>query len=236
MALPKLATPRFSLELPSTGKKIFFRPFVVKEEKALLMAASAEDQNSMIDAVKNVIASCVIDETVNVDKLPYFDLEYIFLNIRAKSIGEIIKMEYRHTGGINYQGIACDAVTPIDINLETVKVQKIDGHTNKIDLDGNLGMELRYPTINDIKHVTQGDDEIEMLAKCIISVYDANDIYEPDNLADSVQFIEGLNSVQFAKVMHFIETIPKLKHTFSYKCRGCGQEDTVSLEGLSDFF
>ena len=236
MALPKLATPQFSLELPSNGKRIAFRPFVVKEEKALLMAASAEDQNSMIDAVKNVIAACVIDESINVDKLPYFDLEYIFLNIRAKSIGEIVKMEYRHTGGVNYSGVICETVTPVDINLENVKVQKAERHTNKIDLDGNLGMELRYPTINDIKQITQGDDEIEMLAKCIVSVYDREDVYEPDNLADSIQFIESLNSVQFAKVMQFIETIPKLKHTFVYKCRGCGQEDTVVLEGLSDFF
>ena len=236
MALPKLATPQFALEIPSNGKRVLFRPFVVKEEKALLMAASAEDQNSMIDAVKNVIAACVIVESVNVDKLPYFDVEYIFLNIRAKSIGEIVKMEYRHTGGVNYQGIACEAVTPVEINLEKVKVEKSADHTNKINLDGNLGMELRYPTINDIKQITQGDDEIEMLAKCIISVYDNENVYEPDNLADSVQFIESLNSVQFAKVMQFIETIPKLKHSFSYKCRGCGQEDTVVLEGLSDFF
>jgi hypothetical protein len=236
MALPKLATPQFALEIPSSGKRVFFRPFVVKEEKALLMAASAEDQNSMIDAVKNVIAACIIDESVNVDKLPYFDLEYIFLNIRAKSIGEIVKMEYRHTGGVNYSGVACEAVTPVEINLEKVNVEKSKDHSNKIDLDGNLGMELRYPTINDIKQITQGDDEIEMLAKCIISVYDKDDVYEPDNLADSVQFIESLNSTQFAKVMQFIDTIPKLKHTFMYKCRGCGQEDTVTLEGLSDFF
>jgi hypothetical protein len=145
-------------------------------------------------------------------------------------------MEYRHTGGINYQGIKCDAVTPVDINLENVKVEKAEAHSNKIDLDGNLGMELRYPTINDIKQITQGDDEIEMLAKCILSVYDKDNFYEPDNLTDSIQFIESLNSVQFAKVMHFIETIPKLKHTFMYKCRGCEQEDTITLEGLSDFF
>ena len=235
MALPKLATPKFGLDLPSNGQRINFRPFVVKEEKMLLMAASAEDQNSMIDAVKDVIASCVTSD-INVDKLPYFDLEYIFLNIRAKSIGEIVKMEYRHTGGINYAGIACEVVTPVDINLEEVKVQKSDSHSSRIDLDGKLGMELRYPTISDIKQITQGDDEIEMLAKCIVSVYDEEDVYEPDNLADAIQFIEGLNSLQFAKVMQFIQTIPKLKHSFSYKCRGCGQEDTVTLEGLSDFF
>jgi hypothetical protein len=236
MALPKLATPKFSIDLPSTGKRISFRPFVVKEEKALLMAASSEDQNYMIDAVKDVIASCLTNEDVNVDKLPYFDLEYIFLNIRAKSIGEIVKMEYRHTGGVNYQGIKCEVVTPVDINLENVKVQKIEGHTNKIDLDGNLGIEMRYPTVNDIKLIAQGKDEIDMLAKCIVSVYDSENVYEPDNHEDSIQFIESLNSSQFAKLVNFVETIPKLRHTFTYKCRGCGQEDTITLEGMSDFF
>jgi len=236
MALPKLATPKFGLELPSNGKRLTFRPFVVKEEKMLLMAASANDENSMIDAVKDVIASCVIDDDFNVDKMPFFDLEYIFLNIRAKSIGEIIKMEYRHVGGVNYKGIACETVTPVDVNLESVRVNIPEGHSNKIDLGDNLGMEMRYPTINDIQSISGNGDEINMLAKCILSVYDNDNVYEPDNLEDSIQFIESLNSTQFANVMKFVNTIPKLRHTFTYKCRGCEQEDTITLEGLSDFF
>jgi len=236
MALPKIAIPRFNIELPSNGKKISFRPFVVKEEKLLLMAASSDDQSSMMDAVKDVITACVLSEDIDAEKLPYFDLEYIFVNIRAKSIGEIVKMEYRHTGGVNYQGIKCDTVTPVAINLEQVKVEKADGHTNKIDLDGNLGMVMKYPTISDVKLLTQGKDEIELLAKCVVSVYDADNVYEPDNIEDSVQFIESLNSAQFAKLTKFVETIPKLKHTFTYKCRNCGQEDVITLEGMSDFF
>jgi len=229
MSLPKVATPRFSLELPSNGNKINFRSFLVKEEKVLLMAAQSDDPAAMIDAVKDVISSCVLDN-LDVEKLPYFDLEYIFLNIRAKSIGEIVKMEYRHTGGINYNGIACEAVTPVEINLEQVKVQRSTDHTNKIKLDDKLGIELRYPTISDVKMITGGKDEIEMLARCILSVYDEENVYEPDNLDDSIQFIESLNSSQFAQIMKFIDTMPKLKHTFSYKCKGCGQEDTVTLE------
>ena len=236
MALPKLAAPRFALEIPSTGKRISFRPFLVKEEKALLMAAQSEDTVDMIDAVKDVISSCVLDESFNVEEIPYFDLEYIFINIRAKSISEVVRLEYRHTGGVNYQGIACDAVTPVEINLEQVKVQKNDKHTNKIQLDGKLGLELRYPTINDVRMVSEGSDEIEMLAKCILSVYDEDSVYEPDNLEDSIEFIESLNNEQFMRIMNFIATMPKLKHTFSYRCRGCGQEDTVTLEGMSDFF
>jgi hypothetical protein len=236
MALPKLAAPRFALEIPSTGKRISFRPFLVKEEKALLMAAQSEDTVDMIDAVKDVISACVVDDTFDVEKIPYFDLEYIFLNIRAKSISEIVKLEYRHTGGVNYQGIACDAVTPVEINLEQVKVHKDPDHTNKVKLDDRLGIELRYPTINDVRMVSDGADEIEMLAKCIVSVYDEDSVYEPDNMQDSIDFIESLNNEQFMRIMQFISTMPKLRHTFSYRCRGCGQEDKVTLEGMSDFF
>jgi hypothetical protein len=236
MALPKIAAPKFAVDLPSTGRRVTFRPFLVKEEKALLMAAQSEDPLAMIDAVKDVIASCVTDGDINVEKLPYFDMEYMFLNIRAKSIGEIVKMEYRHVGNKNYQGIVCEAVTPVDINLEAVKVVKNDGHTNRVQLDDKLGVELRYPTINDVKLVTQGSDEIEMLAKCILNVYDTEEVYEPDNLQDAVQFVESLNSNQFAKIMEFISSMPKLRHTFKYRCVGCGQEDEVTLEGMSDFF
>jgi hypothetical protein len=236
MALPKLAAPRFSIDLPSTGERVSFRPFLVKEEKALLMAATSDDQNSMIDAVKDVLSACVLDETVKVANLPFFDLEYLFLNLRAKSVGEVIKLEYKHTGGKNYQGIECDAVTPVEINLERVKVEKNDEHTNKIQITDQLGVVMRYPTISDIKLVNDGADELKMIAKCIVSVYDEENVYEPDNLQDAVNFIDSLNTQQFAKIMNFIATMPKLRHTFSYKCKGCGQEDTVTLEGLSDFF
>jgi hypothetical protein len=236
MALPKLAAPRFALEIPSTGNRISFRPFLVKEEKALLMAAQSEDTVDMIDAVKDVISACVLDDSFDVEKIPYFDLEYIFINIRAKSISEVVRLEYRHTGGVNYKGIACDVVTPVEINLEQVKVQQDPKHTNKIQLDSKLGLELRYPTINDVRMVSDGADEIEMLAKCIMSVYDDDSVYEPDNLEDSIDFIESLNNEQFMRIMEFISTMPKLKHTFSYKCRGCGQEDKVMLEGMADFF
>jgi hypothetical protein len=234
MALPKIAVARFGLELPSSSKRIQYRPFLVKEEKVLLMAAHSEDSLAMIEAVKDVINACTDDVDVNV--IPYFDLEYLFLNIRAKSVGEIVKLEYRHTGGVNYSGISCEAVTPVEINLENVKIEKDPEHTAKIQIDDKLGMEMRYPTINDIKTISEGSDEISMLAKCILSVYDNENVYEPDNLNDAISFIESLNNSQFAKIMKFVNTMPKLKHTFKYKCVGCGQEDTVVLEGMSDFF
>jgi hypothetical protein len=200
------------------------------------MAAQSEDPLDMVDAVKDVIAACVLSDEVNVNNLPYFDLEYIFLNIRAKSIGESVKMEYRHTGGVNYQGIVCEAVTQVEINLENVKVEKNATHSNKFQLDDTLGIEMRYPTHADIRLVNDGSDEIEMLARCIVSVYNDNEVFEPDNDADAIEFIESLSNEQFTRIMRFIETMPKLKHTFTYRCKGCGQEDTITLQGMSDFF
>jgi hypothetical protein len=145
-------------------------------------------------------------------------------------------MEYRHTGGVNYQGITCEAVTQVEINLEQVKVEKNEKHTNRFQLDSTLGVEMRYPTHNDIRLVSNGADEIEMLARCIVSVYNENEVFEPDSEADAIEFIESLSNEQFMRIMDFITTMPKLKHTFTYKCRGCGQEDTITLQGMSDFF
>lgn len=235
MALPKVAIPKFSVNLPSTEQKISFRPFLVKEEKALLMAAQSEDESAMIDAVKDVVSACV-DENIDASKLPFFDVEYLFLNIRAKSVGEVIDLEYRHSQGINYKGDECEASTPVKVNLEEVKVQKLDDHTNKVMLTDTMGVELKYPTINNFNEVAKGEDELKLLANCIKCVFDDDNVYDPDNLQDSVEFIEGLNSEQFGKLMNFFNTMPKLRHKITYKCVGCGQEDTVELEGLSDFF
>jgi len=235
MSLPKIAIPKFAVNLPSTGERINFRPFLVKEEKVLLIAMQSEDEADIIDAVRDVVVACV-DEKINAAKLPYFDIEYLFLNIRAKSVGETINLEYRHTGGVNYQGIECDAVTPVQLNIEDVKVNKLEGHTNKIMLTDTMGIEMKYPSIEEVNSIAKGTDEIEMLARCIKCVFDENNVYDPENLSDSIAFIENLNNEQFSKITQFFNSMPKLRHSITYKCRGCGQEDTVNLEGLSDFF
>lgn len=235
MSLPKIAIPKFAVNLPSTGERINFRPFLVKEEKVLLIAMQSEDEADIIDAVRDVVVACV-DEKINAAKLPYFDIEYLFLNIRAKSVGEMINLEYRHSGGVNYSGIECEAVTPVQINIEDVKVEKLEGHTSKIMLTDSLGIEMKYPSIEEVNSIAKGTDEIEMLARCIKCVFDNDNVYDPDSLRDSISFIENLNNEQFAKITQFFNSMPKLRHSITYKCRGCGQEDTVNLEGLSDFF
>ena len=235
MALPKIANPKFNITLPSTGVKVSFRPFIVKEEKILLMAVQSNDDASIIQAVKDVVQSCV-DESIDVAKLPYFDTEYLFLNIRAKSIGEMVDLEYRHNSGINYKGEECTTVTPVKVNIEEVKVEKLDGHNNVIMLDDNMGIKLKYNTIDDISVLAKSEEDLSLLANCIDSVFQGDEVFEPDNQQDAIEFIEGLNSDQFSKIMQFFNSMPKLRHTIKYKCAGCGQEDEVKLEGLSDFF
>jgi len=236
MSLPKVAVPTFKLTLPSSKKEITFRPLLVKEEKVLLMAVEAGDEVSMITAVKEVVSSCVTSEKLDVDKLPFFDLEYIFLNIRAKSIGEIIPLEYRHTDGVNYKGEACEEVTKIDLNLEEVKVTFLPEHTSKIKLDDTMYVEMSYPTIEGIKKAIENNNQIEVIARSIKCVYVNDEVHDPDNLQDSMDFIDSLNSTQFDMISKFFENMPKLRHELQYKCKKCGQEDKINLEGLADFF
>lgn len=235
MSLPKITIPKFHTILPSSGKEVVYRPFLVKEEKAMLIAVESKDQKTMIRTIKDSISACV--EDVDVSKLPFFDLEYLFLNLRAKSVKEEVSLRYRHRNGLNRQNQPCDKATEITINLESVGVVRNETHKDKFMIDDQYGVKLKYPTIDQIEQLA-GDqkDELLLMAKCIEYVYDNDNVYEPDNIAEAVKFIEGMNTKQFQKFSEFFETMPKLSHTVTYKCEGCGQEDTVKLEGVADFF
>lgn len=240
MALPKLTTTKFCINLPSNGELIQFRPFLVKEEKALLIAMESEDEQQMIMTMMDIINNCVEGDNFDVAKIPFFDTEYLFLNLRAKSIGEISTLEYRHTDGINYKGEPCDVSTEIKINLEQIEVQEKEGHTDTIKLNDKLSLKLKYPSIMDISKVSQEEDEptrdIEILSSAIQYAFDDDEIYEADTEEEKIEFIESMNSAQIQMVAKFFETMPRIKHKVTYKCEGCGQEDTIELEGLSDFF
>lgn len=235
MSLPTIASPKFTVKLPSTDREIRFRPFVVKEEKVLLMAAESKDSKTMMQAMTDVATACIEDD-VDVSKLPYFDVEYLFLNLRAKSVGEKAKLEYRHTNGVNYSGIVCETVTPVEIDLETVKVSGFNGAAMKFNVTDKYGVVMRYPTLSDVANISTGGAELDLIARCLVSVYDDNDVFDPDDLDDAKKFIESLNAQQFKKISDFFENAPKLRHTVKYKCAGCGQEDEISLEGIADFF
>lgn len=238
MALPKIAVPTFILTLPSSGNVIEFRPFMVKEEKMLLIASESKDKSQMIRAMMSIIDACVMTQGFKTSVLPFFDAEYLFLNLRAKSVGEKVKLFYQHSQGINYAGEACEVSTPVDINIEDIKVDMSVRRENKIMLTDTLGVELRYPSIADVtpKNDTDEIDEMELVAKCVIHAYDNEEIYESDSTQEAKQFIESLSTNQFMKIAEFFQNAPEVKHEFTYKCNGCGQEDKVILKGISDFF
>jgi len=236
MALPKLTTPTYELEIPSTDEKIKYRPFLVKEEKILMMAMESKSTADITQAVKDIVKECTFDK-VNIDNMPMFDVEYIFLQIRSKSVGEISKLK-----------LLCpdDEKTYVDIelNLDEVKVQVGEDHTNKIELDKGMGMIMRYPTIDSfsetgIKDINPGN-MLDVISTCILQIYEKNGekTYDPKDQTkkELTEFIEQLNTKQFREVQKFFETMPKLKHEITIKNPKTKKESKVTLTGLNDFF
>lgn len=234
-SLPKLATAKFTCKLPSDGTEVVFRPFLVKEEKALLIAAESGETNTVIRAMKDAITACA--ENVDVAKLPFFDMEYLFLQLRAKSAGEEVRFSYRHKDGVNREGKQCSGVAELVINIDDVNIQKSDSHMTKYKIDDKYGVVMRYPNIDDVEKMNdRGLNEIALMASCIETVYDDDAVYPPESLKDAIEFVESMNAVQYEKFIQFFDTMPKLNHTVNYQCPKCGQEDTVRFEGVADFF
>lgn len=248
MALPKINAPIFELNLPSTGQSVKYRPFLVKEQKILLMAMSSDDTDntSMLVAVKQIVNNCLIDDTINVDKLPMFDLEYMFLRLRAKSIGEEIDLNLRHLTGYNNKKEECDGVTPLKLNLMEVDVIKSIGHTDKVVLDENenIGVKFKYPdgemvtTFKPKDGMTEVEVAEEAMLNCIEYIFDKENIYKIEDTSkeELIDFIESLSQEQFQKLTQFFDTMPKLKHKIEWKCAKCGCNDDITLEGLGNFF
>ena len=236
MALPKLTTPTYELEIPSTDEKISYRPFLVKEEKILLMAMESGKNEDIINAVKQIVSECTFNK-LKIGTMPMFDIEYIFLNIRAKSIGEISKLR-----------LLCPddkkTYADVEVNLEEVQVQVGDDHTNKIELTDSMGMIMTYPTIDSF--VDSGIQQInasnmtDIIGKCILQIYENNGekVYEAkDQTQKELQeFIDQMNTKQFKDVQKFFDTMPKLKHEIRLKNPKTKKVSNVTLAGLNDFF
>ena len=243
MALPKINTPIFELTLSSTGQSVQYRPFLMKEQKILLLALESGEPKAIMTAVKQIINNCAIGD-IETDKLPTFDLEYFFMRLRGKSIGETVDLQLRHPTGLNSKNETCDHVTKFAFNIMEVEVQKTIGHTDKIIIDEatGLGIKLKYPTANftdiDTDNLSQLDIAVEMLIDCIDYVYDKDEVYKKEDSTkkEISEFIDSLSQDQFKNVMNFFETMPKLKHTIKWTCTGCGCEDEVTLEGMGNFF
>ena len=240
MALPMMTTPTYTLVVPSTDATVKFRPFLVKEEKALLIAQQSEDPVVMIDTLKDVIKSCLQDK-IDVDKLATFDLEYMFMQIRGKSVGETIDLVFPCDLDHGEQNEKARATVTLDIN--TIKVEKSAEHTNKIELYGDVGVVMKYPTISVLKKL-EGLDEndldkvFDIMAYSIDYIYDGEQIYyaKEQKHDDLLQFINNLNSTQFVKLQKFFETMPKLRKEIEYDCPVCGKHHNKVLEGIQSFF
>lgn len=239
MALPMNNTPIFNLTVPSTGKIIRFRPFLVKDEKALLIAQQSEDVLVMVDTLKGVIKSCVIDD-INLDDLATFDIEYIFIQIRGKSIGETVELLFPCDDDHGDQNEK--AVTKVRIDISKIQVEKEKGHTNKINLFGDVGIMMKYPTIDSAKKLERGGDDMdsifEIVADSIDYIFQGEDIFyaKEQTHEELLQFLNNLTSEQFLKLQNFFENMPRLKTEVDYKCPVCGKAHHKVLEGLQSFF
>ena len=231
MALPEIATPTYTLTIPSTKKKVKYRPFLVKEQKILILAMENEDQEQILDAITNTIKACLITK-IDMATLALFDIEYLFLQIRARSISEEIEMRVT---------CADDGETTVDVKfmVDDVKVNFPKGHTNIIELDNDLTIEMQYPDLDyfaKINFMDEKVDEYELVAKCIKRVYVGEDDFTSDSLDESKEWVEGLTNNQFEKIQSFFETMPTLRHVLKVKNPKTKVVNEVVLEGLSDFF
>lgn len=239
MSLPKLNVPVYETVLPSTEKVIKYRPFLVKEEKVLLTAMEDGKTETIMNAVKQVLKNC-IQSKIDLDKLPTFDLEFLFLRLRAKSVGEEVTIGLKPWGCPQNNGELCDKTTEVKVNLEEVKVIKDEKHTSKIMLDDNVGIKMRYPDISKINIDTGNDMEtgMKMIHQSIDMIFTSEETHERDTISEKEleDFIDSLNTEQFAKIRTFFDTMPQLKHTAKYTCSTCGEEKETTITGLNSFF
>ena len=231
MSLPKLVTPEHTIELPSTGEKVNFRPFLVKEEKILLTALEAGENSDIVKAIKQVMTNCILSD-LDVDNISFFDFEYLFLMLRSKSVGNGLDLTISH-----------DCAEPnvenrVMVDLDSIKVNFPKEHTSKIMIDDVYGVKLKYPTIKDSEKYQSMNSEnfLEILGDFIEFVYDKKEVYNDFTNKEMAEFIESMNKSQLEKLMVFFNTMPALKHEISYTCKGCKETVTHMVEGLNNFF
>ena len=238
MPLPKISTPTYELELPSTGQTVKYRPFLVKEEKVLVIALESEDTKQITNAIKAVLKSCVQTKGIKVENLPTFDIEYLFLNIRGKSVGEELEVN-----------VVCpddgETNVTVTIDLDEIQIEKSDDHTNQIKLDDSLMMEMKYPSLDqfiknnfDFAEENQMDQSFQLIAQCIDKIYSEDEVWATADCTKKEinEFLESMNSTQFKQIEKFFESMPKLKHTITVINPHTKVKSDVVLEGLASFF
>jgi len=234
MALPKLDTPRYEMKIPSTNKKTVYRPYLVKEEKILMLAMESNDQTQMVRALKDVINSCT-EGAIDVNELTMFDLEYVFMQLRSKSSGE--------TTEVNIKCKSCETKNSVNINLSNVNVKVPKATELKIKLTDQVGLVMKYPSVSDMLDVQKSDDSeinkiFSVIAKSIDSIYSGDEVFDAkEQSADELKdFIDSLNSEQFNKIRNFIENMPAAATMVSFDCSKCSTHNEVEIKGLANFF
>jgi hypothetical protein len=238
MPLPKISTPTYELELPSTGKKIKYRPFLVREEKILILALESEDEKQIANAVKNTLKDCIQTRGIKVENLPTFDIEYLFLNIRGKSVGEAVDLI-----------VTCpddgETTVPVKIYIDEIGVVKQENHSPDIDLDGNLTLRMKYPSLDQFVSSNFSFDEredldksFEIIGSCIDVIFNADDAWSTSDVTkkELMTWMDGLNSAQFKKIEEFFTSMPKLSHTIKVTNPNTKVESEIVLDGLQSFF
>tara|TARA_R110001592_G_scaffold302369_1_gene574289 strand:+ start:375 stop:1079 length:705 start_codon:yes stop_codon:yes gene_type:complete len=229
MKLPSVALPKYQIYVPSSGEKVFYRPFVVKEEKVLLIALESGEYPMIAKAIKDIVDACTYGQ-LKTDQMPIFDLCYLFLNIRAKSVGETVEP--------NLICQSCTFKNPIEINLSEIQVMGDLNKNKKLNLGENVGMVLKYPALNSEEEISGVDISLGSIADCIEMIYEGDNVFKSEdiNKKELVEFIENLTHHQFELILEFFADMPRLSHTVKYNCSQCGKENEVTLEGLGDFF
>jgi len=238
MPLPKISTPTYELELPSTGQTIKYRPFLVREEKLLVLALESEDTKQITTAIKAVLKNCIETKAIKVESLPTFDIEYLFLNIRGKSVGEEVELN-----------LICpddeETMVPLKILIDDIKVQKNEEHNKQIKVDEHIIMEMRYPSLDqfiknnfDFTAENNMDQSFDLIGSCIDKIYTEDEVWSASDVTkkELIEFLDQMNSSQFKQIEKFFETMPKLSHTVKITNPKTEVESEVVLEGLASFF
>ena len=233
--LPMVQAPSFITKLPSTGVEIKYRPFLVKEEKVLLMALEGQDQKEIMNAVFNIVSECIITN-INANEISTFDLEYLFLRLRGKSVGEIIELTVGHQGNTD-----CDGKSKVSINIDDIEVQG-NIEDGKIMIDDDVGVKMRYPNITDMEKIqtaVQKDSissTFEVISMCTQYIFDRDNVYNDYTDKELESWYENLSQQQFEKISNFFSNVPKLAHDIYWTCPKCGESETIHLEGMESFF
>ena len=240
MPLPKIDTPIYDLTLPLSNKKIRFRPFLVKEQKNLLMAVESDDQESIQENIKQILRNCTLTEKIEIDDLPVIDIEYYFINLRAKSVGEVIENKYRCEAIVDDK--KCNNVMETSVNLLDIKVEGLVQNNDVIQLTDKITIKLRYPKFSVLKSIKDmnkmADIAMRMVAESIEYIYDGEQFYYANEVSanELLEFVESLNQKQFAKIEEFFLTMPKLQRKIDIVCSKCGFNHKFDIEGLENFF